>query len=108
MEIAQEGPKECPTCGQLLPGHAGHRLASVLADLATQDQLSGTGYDGDDLDALLKNLGEREHPLPPPAPEQWKLVVECASEQHRGELLARFTSEGLTCRVLDGPFGGFL
>lgn len=32
------------------------QLAQVLADLAAQDALSGVGFDGDDLDALLKSV----------------------------------------------------
>lgn len=32
------------------------QLAAILADLAAQDGLAGVGYDGDDLDAMLRSL----------------------------------------------------
>lgn len=43
------------------------QLAAVLADLAATDALEGTGFDGDDVDALLRSLA----PLPgPDEPEE--------------------------------------
>jgi len=40
----------------LLGGWDDNTLADVLSDLAAQDSLEGTGFDGDDLDALLARL----------------------------------------------------
>lgn len=40
-------------------GWNSEQLASLLADLAAQDALKGTGFDGDDLDRLLWELGKK-------------------------------------------------
>ena len=37
-------------------------LAEVLSDLAAEDALDGTGFDGEDLDAILANLQPPEFP----------------------------------------------
>lgn len=41
-------------------------LASLLSDLAAQDALVGTGFDKDDLDTLLRDLGYQQEPTPDP------------------------------------------
>jgi len=41
-------------------------LAETLSDLAARDALEGTGWDGDDLDALLRGLGDFEEPVADP------------------------------------------
>jgi hypothetical protein len=33
-------------------------------------------------------------------PEQWLVLITCRDEKHQFELLARFQSEGITCRAL--------
>lgn len=42
-----------------LGGWDNQALAELLADLAARDQLVGTGFDGDDLDRLLWELGKK-------------------------------------------------
>lgn len=49
------------------------------------------------VDAELTAARERN---PPPAPEQFLVLVECADEQAQLALLERFQQEGLTCRAL--------
>jgi ParB-like chromosome segregation protein Spo0J len=77
-------------------------LAQVLSDLAAQDALVGTGFDADDVDALLKRLGED-------APGQdesgrlkssWEVLVSCADESSQRQLLDRLTAEGYECRAM--------
>jgi ParB-like chromosome segregation protein Spo0J len=45
-----------------LASYDSEALAEILTDLATTDDLLGTGYDGDDLDDLLSDMEEPEAP----------------------------------------------
>lgn len=77
-------------------------LQEILADAGT---LQGTGYDGDALDELLRDL-EPKAPEPgagePGAviPERYDVLVECHTEAEQYALLERLTAEGLQCRAL--------
>lgn len=53
-----------------LGGYDDARLAIVLSDLAAAKALEGTGYDGDDLDVLLRQLGQSGDSAPDPGAEQ--------------------------------------
>ena len=73
-------------------------LTAVLQDLAEGPGLDGTGYDGDDLDALLaftSMMGEFEK-LPDlewDEPEKaWRVIIQCEEE---AEVLALLQSLGL-------------
>lgn len=94
-------------------------------DLATNDQaaladelrwlreqlgsLDGTGFDDDDLDELQREIdrtlrevngegkGDGSAQL---GDMQYRIIVDCESEQQQAELLERFESEGLTCQAL--------
>lgn len=82
------------------------KLAEVLADLAAQDGLEGTGFDADDVDELLKRLNGEEQATATPKDQgqmgdlQYRIVVECGNEQEQARLLERFEQEGLTCKAL--------
>jgi hypothetical protein len=77
-------------------------LSEILQELSGSEGLSGTGYDGDDLDALLKKLND--HPYgdqPDDTPmEVWGVIVECANERKQVELLERLGAEGWSCRAV--------
>lgn len=83
------------------------RLAELLTEIASEDArlLDATGYDGDDLDNLLRGLANEE--LEQANIETgmiggllYKVIVECKSELQQTELLERFESEGLKCQAL--------
>lgn len=58
-----------------------HALADLLTDLAQSDLgLEGTGYDGDDLDRLLADLAEPEHPEPEGLPTATLVCPKCGHE----------------------------
>ena len=50
------------------------QLSQVLADLATQDALTGTGFDRDDVDALLRQVGGNGMSAPEPRLDQAKAL----------------------------------
>lgn len=90
------------------------KLAELLEEIeATDAGLLGTGYDGEDLTALLKSIqgiGPEADPLPPmeeeeapvePAPKsQFVVYVDCPDEASQDSLLERLTEEGYSCRAL--------
>lgn len=89
----------------ILGGWNEPELAGLLQDLAAQDTalLEATGYDADDLDALLRDLGMiagADDADPVFVPEQYQVVISCDNEQAQAELLERLTDEGFTCRAL--------
>lgn len=84
-------------------------LASILKDVAAKGDLEGTGFDGEDVDDLLRSLGELGGPLPERGDaetstlnEVWGVIIECASEEEQVELLTRFNAERLRVRALMG------
>jgi ParB-like chromosome segregation protein Spo0J len=90
----------------ILGGWDDAKLGQVLADLAAQDGLDGTGFDKDDVDDLLKRLnGEDESPATPRdqgqlGELQYRIVVECGNEQEQVRLLEKFDAEGIVCKAL--------
>ena len=80
-------------------------LADILREIAEAegpDGLLGTGYDGEDLDDMLKKFVDEPPSDNPPAlgAVEYRLVVECDSEQHQAELLERFEAEGLRVQAI--------
>lgn len=73
-------------------------LAEMLSMLAVDDEgLAGTGFDGDDLDDLLKLLED----LPPEPKERapsYKVTVKCRDDEHRQQVLAQLVSMGLEAK----------
>jgi hypothetical protein len=75
--------------------------------LQAMPSLEGTGYDGDDLDALTALLSPSD-PTPPPAardvpePEtgRYGVIVECKGEDDQRSIYERLTAEGYACRVV--------
>lgn len=97
------------------------------SDLATNDQqgvldelrwieeqlgsLDGTGFDADDLAELQRDIERTlSNELNPKGDGaggdsqlgdmQYRLLIDCASEQQQAELLTRFEAEGLACQAL--------
>jgi len=78
-------------------------LADLLQGLPS---LEGTGFDSDDLDALLADLNTT--PFDGPGgkdesgklKEQFQVLVDCGSESKQGELLEMLDGKGWTCRAL--------
>lgn len=77
-------------------------LASLLSDLAAQDALAGTGFDGEDVDALLKRLGDDTLGQDESGrlKSSWEVLVSCADESSQRQLLDRLTTEGYACRAM--------
>lgn len=74
-------------------------LGESLEALAAGGHLEGTGYDGDDVDRLLKSLSEPAAVEFEPTKE-CQILVTCKTEQEQAELLMRLTKEGFTVRSL--------
>ncbi len=68
-------------------------LGAMLADLAAQGSLEGTGYDQEDVDALLRQLEASQHPFAPnTAPDRSQRQVNQDDIERAGEKLAdKFT-----------------
>lgn len=78
-------------------------LAELLAELAaTPIGLEGTGYDGDDLDKMIGDVGNQQTigDQTEQIVERWLISIDCANESHQIELIERFTEEGLECRAI--------
>lgn len=83
-------------------------LADQLREIAAENEgtlnESGTGYDDDDLDEMLKRLAHSMEPLDPTpklgAKLEHRLVILCVSEGQQAELLERFTAEGLEVKAV--------
>lgn len=80
------------------------QLAKLLSSIAAEGDdalMRATGYDGDDIDDLLKDLA-------PDDAEQtgylgdmtYHIVVDCLDEAQQKNLLKQFAQEGYTCRAL--------
>jgi ParB-like chromosome segregation protein Spo0J len=80
-------------------------LAELLKALtATEDGLTGTLYDGDDLDSLLSlvsedDLSETLAAIGDEYAERFHVVVECADADEQGNVLRRLAAEGLRVRA---------
>lgn len=72
------------------------QLATVLATL--DGDLDGTGYDGGDLKKLLEKLDEDTSAQL--GATEYKIMIDCDSEQHQAELLAVFEQQGLKVKAL--------
>jgi hypothetical protein len=84
----------------------------ALADLLMSlEDLSGSGYNADDLrlylpqeppnlDDLAEQYGDVEDETNPIVRNTWGVVVTCESEEQQAELLERLTGEGFTVRSL--------
>ena len=79
-------------------------LSDLLATLtATERQLEGTGYTGDDIDQLLADLNDEPKPLnsdPVPFGEKYEVVIECDNEFQQTMLLEKLSLEGLKVRAI--------
>ena len=83
-------------------------LAELLAELAGTDRgLSGTGFDGDDLDTLLNDLAGMPSDTMPildaspvDTPGQFLILITCCDEAAQAEGLESLMEQGYTCRAL--------
>jgi len=85
-------------------------LADILKEIhEAHGNLIGTGYDGDDLDQLLADLGETANGVGggEDAPDQshllngqYALVITVTSEAEQVSLLQEFLDRGLECRAV--------
>ena len=84
-------------------------LKTLLTDLAvTERGLAGTGFDGDDLDDLIRRLsdddpaehqGDDDRFDGPVARNRFDVVVRCADPDEQTEVLQRLIGLGLSCRA---------
>jgi hypothetical protein len=93
-------------------------LTELLQNVAAEGTLEGTGYDGDDLDDLLKGIGLQgaggvegatgpgaSSPSPGDPGEnrykaQFGVIVVCATESDQETVYNRLKAEGFTCRIV--------
>jgi ParB-like chromosome segregation protein Spo0J len=76
-------------------------LAKLLEELRNEEDFVGSGYTEEDLDKLLKDLGDDALDASPQLDGlEYKVVVDCASEEEQAMLLEKLQGEGLTCRPL--------
>jgi hypothetical protein len=66
-------------------------LEALWASIAEQDAA---------VNKRVKRAGA-ERPAPPPVPDEWLVLVECADEAEQVALLRRLQKEGLKCRALN-------
>lgn len=78
-------------------------LLEMMTSLAAQgaDALVGTGFDGDDVDQMMKAM--EPTPLKTQAAmnaELWQVLVETTGEAQQAELIAKLEKDGFKCRPL--------
>ncbi len=76
-------------------------LTEVLMSLASSDLgLAGTGFDGDDLDAMLNDMAENE-PTAEPEPKEpvLQVVIACESKEHQRAVLAKVEELGYEAKA---------
>ncbi len=85
------------------------QLRELLIDLAEGKGLEGTGYDGDDLDQLIKDLdGDDEFIKSQRAgegsaqgyEEQYGVIVMCDGEEEQAAVYDKLRALGYTCKVV--------
>jgi hypothetical protein len=65
----------------------------------SQGNLLGAGFQDDELDRLLaENEAASDAALS--ANLEYKVIIDCTSEEHQAQLLERFEAEGLKCKAL--------
>lgn len=90
----------------MLGGWHNDKLVDWLKDLSENDTLDGTGFDGDDLEALWKDVhgedteeedaGDQTDDLT----EQYQVLVICKNEFEQTALLEKLAQENYECRAL--------
>ena len=82
-------------------------LADLLSTLSkTEQSLAGTGFSGDDLDDLMKDIMEDPMEMPElDTSEQmsglsYRIVIDCANEFEQESLLSQFAEQGLNAKAL--------
>jgi ParB-like chromosome segregation protein Spo0J len=74
-------------------------LAKLLEELRNEGALKGSGYDADDLDKLIEKIGDDVLDAEPQMDGlEYKVIVECASEEEQSMLLQKLEADGLSCR----------
>lgn len=71
----------------------------LLAVKEQQGSLAGAGFDDDELDRLLAEA-EAASDAALGADLEYKVIVDCTSEDHQAQLLERFEAEGLKVKAL--------
>ena len=99
-ELAQRGYMLASNRTQELGGgYVDPLLYGELLFQAGHGALMGTGFDGDDLDALARKLNEESGMVLAGASAKYQVVVDCESEDHQGEVLERLQAENLRARA---------
>lgn len=82
-------------------GYDDAKLLSELENQARFGLLPGTGFDGDDVDALRRRLmSESSGDQTAALHSSFQVLITCSGEQQQLELIERFAEEGLDCRAL--------
>jgi hypothetical protein len=82
-------------------GYDDVKLLEELEAQANHGLLPGTGWDGDDVDALRRKVsGDPSGAEPQQMNATFQILVTCTDEQNQLELIERFSGEGLTVRAL--------
>lgn len=78
-------------------------LAELLQQIVTGEGvegLLGTGYDGDDLDRLTKDIQQNNSSEYVDFAETYEVIITCKNEDEQAKLLQRFIQEGLNVRAM--------
>jgi hypothetical protein len=78
------------------------QLRDLLVDLASDgpEALLGTGYDGDDIDALLAEAKTKQSVSMELGESTWQVLVDVQDEQSQKALMERLEREGYKCRPM--------
>jgi ParB-like chromosome segregation protein Spo0J len=84
-------------------------LSSMLADLVKDGvSLDGLGFDGDDLDEMLKDVGGDAKPVPDPPgdpgedryKEQYGVIIICDSAEQQEQIYNEMTDSGYNVKIV--------
>lgn len=73
------------------------QLTMVLAELASHNELEGSGFDGDDLDDLLNKLNEDD--TKPPTPPSYRIALTFPNAEERDQAMRDLQDAGYACKA---------
>ena len=102
-EPTQQGYALAHNRTQELADYDRAKLLEALQELSTAGELTGTGYDAEDIAAIKRKLDAADSESSTVTQSEslkYQVIVDCAGEVEQRDLLERLTSEGLECRAL--------
>ena len=81
-------------------GYDEQKLKAALEEQAAHGQLTGTGYESADIDALRRKIEGVSNPPTLTTQSKFEILIRCADEEQQRDLLQRLIDEGVECRAL--------